>query len=99
VPYYAAGGCNGCAAAAGAVVGATAGVVVASADVTATANGVANPGMAAPVTYVMGANYAKVPSGCATPSVQGQKYYLCGNTWFQPTYGANGLYYRVTPTP
>jgi hypothetical protein len=33
------------------------------------------------------------------PSVQGTTYYLCGNTWFQPMYGANGIYYRVVPTP
>ena len=26
-------------------------------------------------------------------------YYLNGNTWFQPSYGANGVYYRVVPTP
>jgi hypothetical protein len=25
--------------------------------------------------------------------------YLCGNTWFQPSFGANGVYYRVVPTP
>jgi hypothetical protein len=24
---------------------------------------------------------------------------LNGNTWFQPSYGANGVYYRVVPTP
>ena len=22
-----------------------------------------------------------------------------GGTWFQPSYGANGIYYRVVPTP
>jgi hypothetical protein len=26
-------------------------------------------------------------------------YYLSGNTWFQPSYGANGVFYRVVPTP
>jgi hypothetical protein len=26
-------------------------------------------------------------------------YYVCGNTWFQPSYGANGVSYRVIPTP
>jgi hypothetical protein len=25
--------------------------------------------------------------------------YLAGNTWFQPAYGANGVYYRVVPAP
>ena len=49
--------------------------------------------------YVIGTNYATHPAGCATPAVQGTTYYLCGNTWFQPIYGANGLYYRAVPTP
>jgi hypothetical protein len=47
----------------------------------------------------MGANYAMLPSGCATPDIGGTTYFLCGNTWFQPFYGANGVYYRVVPTP
>jgi hypothetical protein len=47
----------------------------------------------------MGAIYATLPAGCAQPVVQGVTYYLCGNTWFQPSYGANGVYYRVVPTP
>jgi hypothetical protein len=25
--------------------------------------------------------------------------YLCGNTWFSPAYGANGVHYTVVPTP
>ncbi len=29
----------------------------------------------------------------------GTTYYLAGNTWFQPAYGANGVYYRVVPAP
>jgi len=47
----------------------------------------------------MGAIYATLPAGCITPNVGGQSYYLCGNTWFQPSYGANGVYYRVVPPP
>ena len=50
-------------------------------------------------TYAMGATYAKLPAGCITPDVHGKTYYLCGNTWFQPSYGANGVYYRVVPAP
>ena len=49
--------------------------------------------------YAMGAIYPTLPVGCATPSVGGTTYYLCGNTWFKPSYGANGVYYRVVPTP
>ena len=49
--------------------------------------------------YAMGAIYSTVPAGCATPNVGGTTYYLCGNTWFQPAHGANGVYYRVVPAP
>jgi hypothetical protein len=52
-----------------------------------------------PATYSMGEIYATLPSGCMAPSVQGSTYYLCGNTWFKPSYGANGVYYRVVPAP
>ncbi len=56
---------------------------------------------AAPVStaFAMGAIYPALPAGCIKPSVQGGTYYLCGNTWFKPSYGANGVYYRVVPTP
>jgi hypothetical protein len=47
----------------------------------------------------MGAVYGALPTGCASPSVLGTTYYVCGNTWFLPSYGANGLYYRVVPAP
>jgi hypothetical protein len=26
-------------------------------------------------------------------------YYLCGDTFFQPSYGANGVYCRAVPAP
>jgi hypothetical protein len=47
----------------------------------------------------MGAIYPTLPAGCIKPSVQGGTYYLCGSSWFKPSYGANGVYYRVVPTP
>ncbi len=47
----------------------------------------------------MGVNYAALPAGCIMPNVGGKTYYLCGNTWFKPTYGANGVFYKVVPTP
>jgi len=47
----------------------------------------------------MGAIYATLPAACTSPTVQGETYYLCGNTWFSPFYGANGISYRVVPTP
>jgi hypothetical protein len=56
-------------------------------------------GSAAPAMYAMGAIYSVLPVGCTSPDVGGTTYFLCGNTWFQPSYGANGVYYRVVPTP
>jgi hypothetical protein len=64
----------------------------------ANANAVAAGGYTSS-SYVMGAVYGALPTGCASPSVLGTTYYVCGNTWFLPSYGANGLYYRVVPAP
>ena len=47
----------------------------------------------------MGAIYATLPTGCVVSTTYGTTYYHCGPTWFQPSYGANGVYYRVVPTP
>jgi hypothetical protein len=46
-------------------------------------------------THAMGVNYAALPAGSMTISKSGATYYLNGNTWFQPAYGTNGVYYRV----
>jgi hypothetical protein len=54
---------------------------------------------AGPSNYAMGGIYPTLPVGCISPKVQGMTYYLCGNTWFQPSYGANGVSYRVVPAP
>ena len=53
----------------------------------------------APVAYAMGVNYAGLPPGASPANVAGVTYYISGNTWFKPMYGANGVYYRVVPTP
>jgi hypothetical protein len=29
----------------------------------------------------------------------GATFYLNGNTWFRPAYGANGVFYTGVPTP
>jgi hypothetical protein len=34
-----------------------------------------------------------------TINKSGTTYYLSGNTWFQPAYGANGVFYKVVQTP
>jgi hypothetical protein len=57
------------------------------------------PGGGAAPAYVMGNIYPTLPAGCISPTVQGKTYYLCGNTWFEPSYGASGVSYRVVPTP
>jgi predicted ATPase len=49
--------------------------------------------------YTVGQMTAVLPAGCITPNVNGQAYYLCGNTWFSAAYGANGVYYRVVTAP
>ena len=43
--------------------------------------------------------YAVLPAGAISINKGGTTYYLSGNTFFQPSYGANGVYYRVVPTP
>jgi hypothetical protein len=56
-------------------------------------------GSAPPMAYAIGGNYAVLPAGCVRPTVAGGTYYLCGNNWFKPMYGANGVYYQAVPTP
>jgi len=101
-------GCYNCggwstasAAAAGAAVGMIAGA--ASAKTAAATSSAYSAGYAAgsnvSPTYATGAIYATLPAGCASRNVRGTTYYLCGDTWFQPSYGANGVYYRVVPAP
>lgn len=53
----------------------------------------------APASYAMGGIYHSLPAGCISPNVRGTNYFLCGNTWFLPSYGANGVYYRVVSAP
>ena len=37
--------------------------------------------------------------GPSSINKNGSTYYLNGNTWFQPAFGANGVYYRVVAAP
>jgi hypothetical protein len=107
-------GCYNCggwstagAAAAGVVVGAAVATSVANANNAAATSNAYNAGVAAGVNatavpsanFPVGAMYGVLPAGCVMPNVQGSTYYLCGNTWFQPAYGANGIYYRVVLPP
>jgi len=54
---------------------------------------------APPASYSMGVNYAALPAGSMSINKGGTTYYLSGNTWFQPSFGANGVYYTVVPAP
>jgi len=79
-----------------------AGAAVASANTAAATSSAYSAGYAAGATntaYAMGAIYATLPAGCAISTIAGTTYYHCSNAWFQPSYGANGVYYRVVPAP
>jgi hypothetical protein len=90
---YSSSSCSNCGgwSTAGAV---AAGVVVGAAVATA-----ASSSTSTKTTYTVGALYPTLPSGCATKNVNGTSYYQCGSNWFQPSYGANGVYYRYVPAP
>ena len=47
-------------------------------------------GSAVSPAYAMGAIHATLPAGCVTATVHGTTHCLGGNTWFQPSFGANG---------
>jgi hypothetical protein len=102
-PVYASG-CYNCAGAvaAGVVVGAAVGASVASANTAAATSNAYAAGVAAGSTataYAMGVNYMALPPGAMVVNKYGTNYYLLGNTWFKPAYGANGVYYVVVPAP
>jgi hypothetical protein len=104
VNSYAAGcyNCGGWAAAAGVAAGMAIGAAAASSHTSAAASSAYSAGYAAggsAAIYAMRAIYVTLPAGCTSPKVRGETYYLCGNTWFSPFYGANGVSYRVVTTP
>ena len=63
------------------------------------ATGVAAAGAPPGGTYAAGVNYAALPAGAMSVNKNGTTYYLSGNTWFKPAYGASGVYYTAVPTP
>jgi hypothetical protein len=52
-----------------------------------------------PGSCVMGMSYPMLPSCASAISKGGATYYVSNNVWFQPAYGANGVYYRVVARP
>lgn len=51
------------------------------------------------ITPAIGSQVAALPSDCNAMNVNGAQYYQCGLTWYQPFFGANGVYYTIVPTP
>jgi hypothetical protein len=79
-----------------------AGVAAGTANTTAAYSAGVAAGSAAaaiPSSYMMGGIYPTLPVGCISPKVNGGTYYLCGNNWFEPSYGAGGVSYRVVAAP
>lgn len=50
-------------------------------------------------TYVTGVNHASLPAGAMTVDKNGGTYNRNGNAWFQPSYGANGIFPKDVPAP
>jgi hypothetical protein len=96
---------DGAGGAVGLGVGMVAGAALASANNNAAASNAYSSGYAAGsanAQYAMGAIYATLPSSWAATTANDATYYLCGangNTWIQPCYGANGIRYRIAPSP
>lgn len=40
-----------------------------------------------------------LPANCVYTPVAAASYYRCGTVWYQPSYGANGVFYRVVMAP
>ena len=101
VNYYGAGcyNCGGWSTAAAAATGAAVGAVAASASSANAYSAGYAAGVTAGATYVMGAIYPAPPAGAVVRTVGGATYYVYNGTWFSPSYGANGVYYRVVPAP
>ena len=87
--------CGGWAAAGAVATGAAIGAASAEAN---TANAYAE-GVAAGSAYAMGAIYPTLPVGATMQTIGNATYYLYNGAWFSPSYGANGVYYRVVPVP
>ncbi len=88
------GGCYNCGV--GYWGGAAAGVAVG----TAVAVGAADANAEAYASnWPIGQTYGYLPAGCHFDGVNNVPYYRCGAMWLKPTYGANGVNYRVVAAP
>ena len=94
---YPAASCWNCGAAAAAVgglaIGAMAGAAAASASQPSTTVVVQQQGPS------VGTIVSGLPDGCQLMTVNGKTYYQCGSTWYKPTFGADGVDYKVVNVP
>jgi hypothetical protein len=98
------GGCIGCGVGAAAVAGLLGGAILGA---TLAGGGAAPPPMVVeqpPPQVILqapppGTPVAVLPPGCASMNVNGANYFQCGQTWYQPYVGGNGVYYVAIPTP
>jgi len=93
---YPAASCWNCGAAAAAVgglaIGAMAGAAAASASQPSTTV-VVQQGPS------VGTIVSGLPDGCQRMVVNDKTYYQCGPTWYKPSFGADGVQYKVVPVP
>ncbi|MFO1087673.1 MAG: hypothetical protein U1E21_24195 [Reyranellaceae bacterium] len=56
--------------------------------------------LAGAAAATVGTLYGTLPAGCTYQPIGSTPYYSCANgSWLSPSYGANGVYYRVVPMP
>jgi hypothetical protein len=92
--------CGGWYAAGAAATGAAIGAATANAaNANTYAEGYTAGATAASTAYALGAIYPTLPTGATLQTVAGVTYYQYNGVWFSPSYGANGVYYRVVPAP
>lgn len=97
---YNCGGWNTGAAAAGAVAGLATGMVAGAAIAgAANANAAASAPPPPPPIPPVNTVYAALPGNCVYKPAGSVNYYECGNYWVEPSFGANGVYYRVVTAP
>jgi hypothetical protein len=46
-----------------------------------------------------GTQVTVLPPGSVSQNVNGVVAYQCGNAWYKPYFGSNGVYYEVVPSP
>jgi hypothetical protein len=98
---YNCGGWNtGAAVAAGVVAGTAVGAAAASSAANTNSYAAGYAAGSATAANPPGTLYGTLPAGCNYQPVGSQAYYACSSgLWFQPSYGANGVYYRVVAAP